>query len=929
MNCRAWGTYVLLAAAFCSYGLDVHAQTREAESAEPDFIVDRVDIEGNDALDRSTLEDSFQIFSGARIRASAIEPRRQQVRQRYEVAGYPDADIRTIVFDTDDPLHKVVRLVIREGAPIRVGAVRLRCPGLPVPLQKQAFDIGSGDVADRATITAALQHGEAFIREHGWFEVAVEPVVTEAVGHRLDVIATCTLGPRYTITVPDPWPLSPSEVGEALELTKERLRPALGFLEHENHVRNLYEQFGYANARVHIERVELNPKRARLIVNIETGKQTRVVTIAFPGADHFEQSFLRDQVFSYLEEDLPGTSILQPVDPLVADDLGLGGIQSTRQTRRRPSRIDPQEVFYATTYHAALEHIRELYQADGYLSVRVAEPVLIAAGRNRVVASISIIEGPRTALARVTVAGNVDMTTREILELAQLALFEPFSYLALEQARLRIVEAYQERGFAFVKVEPVETFSADRSRAAVTLHVEEGPVVHVRRILIRGADRTDEDLVRDRLTFAPGDIYRPSKVSTSQDRLLALGVFNSVRIALVEPTARADEKDVLVTLVERKNQSMGLSGGFSTGQGIHAAFDYAHRNLFGYALGLNLHAQLGYQLFFVDKQVQRRFENLGFGQQLERRITVGLALPYAPFWGDLRNSLDFTYSHDNERDFGLEQQLLAWTGSVRATRAFSVSLTGELEKNDVKLFDGKTLDQYLETVDDARLQRLLRVPDGRSTLVAVRNSLTLDLRNNPFVPTSGLFGTIATEWAHTLSVQHGFFSHFVKLSASVSGYLPLGGGFVWANQLRAGRIFHIEPDSNTYPNRRFFLGGVDTMRGYTQDNLVPQDLADQIRRTPEINPQFVFRGGDAFILLRSELRFPIAGIVGGAIFADVGNLWADADLVEPWRLRPTAGAGVRLQTPIGQIAIDYGFVIVRRAALKESAGALHFAIGLF
>jgi outer membrane protein assembly factor BamA len=120
------------------------------------------------------------------------------------------------------------------------------------------------------------------------------------------------------------------------------------------------------------------------------------------------------------------------------------------------------------------------------------------------------------------------------------------------------------------------------------------------------------------------------------------------------------------------------------------------------------------------------------------------------------------------------------------------------------------------------------------------------------------------------------------------------------------------------------------MRGYFQDELIPQDVAD--RNAKSANPQplnSIVRAGDAFVLVRGELRFPIYGQLGAGIFADIGNLWSDASTMNPIDLRPTAGAGLRLNTPVGPIAVDYGIVIIRRLYLREPFGTLQFSIGLF
>ena len=82
---------------------------------------------------------------------------------------------------------------------------------------------------------------------------------------------------------------------------------------------------------------------------------------------------------------------------------------------------------------------------------------------------------------------------------------------------------------------------------------------------------------------------------------------------------------------------------------------------------------------------------------------------------------------------------------------------------------------------------------------------------------------------------------------------------------------------------------------------------------------------------RLELRFPlkISSALSGGLFLDLGNLWRNPDSIEPvsLRLRTGLGLGVRIATPIGPIAFDYGFNLERYR--WEDVGAPNFSIGLF
>ena len=182
----------------------------------------------------------------------------------------------------------------------------------------------------------------------------------------------------------------------------------------------------------------------------------------------------------------------------------------------------------------------------------------------------------------------------------------------------------------------------------------------------------------------------------------------------------------------------------------------------------------------------------------------------------------------------------------------------------------------------------------------------------------------------------GFRAH---LSQTFSGYVPITTKIGLALTMRLGEIIQLVPTSSTYPDRSFFMGGFDSMRSYQQESMIPQDAADQIARSfvsshfpyeTQIRPENIaVRGGNLFVNPRAELRIPIAGPFETVIFFDTGNLWQNA--MYPFEhgieFRAAAGSGIRIQTPVGPLALDYGFNLTKKS--YEDIGALNFAIGLF
>ena len=85
------------------------------------------------------------------------------------------------------------------------------------------------------------------------------------------------------------------------------------------------------------------------------------------------------------------------------------------------------------------------------------------------------------------------------------------------------------------------------------------------------------------------------------------------------------------------------------------------------------------------------------------------------------------------------------------------------------------------------------------------------------------------------------------------------------------------------------------------------------------------RGGNGVLIMNVELRVPVVGDFGAAVFSDSGNVWERVTDFDITQLRGSVGFGVRYRSPIGPIRVDLGFKLDRR--IGESRQVLHFSIG--
>ncbi len=721
------------------------------------------------------------------------------------------------------------------------------------------------------------------------------------------------------------------------------------------------------------------------------------------------------EIDSFLDEELPGADLFVDPNPRgLSDVLGGGGGTGAIGSRPEPVDLQPDSTYVADTYDRAVAHLKELYRNEGFLHAQVgpvqvlrahcdprsppdrcrplplpprlpetctydatglplpsapldgaytcqpddAKGIACAPSMQLV---IPMKLGPRTRLWDIAFTGVKSVGEQKVAQAAQVALGEPASAAHLDEARRRIADWYKERGNAYVDVKYALEPSPDQTRARVRFDIVEGDQVIVGAIVLRGLEKTHESLVRRRIAIEVGQPFRTSDVRKTQERIATLGVFSSVSVSLSEPYVPQPNKTVIVDLVEREPQYVEVRPGFSTGEGVRGAVEYAHRNLLGLAWGVTVHAQASYlpDFLILDPAVARNYSTLGMADRVATRDTLTFSWPEMGLGPSIRSQLDGIYVRDLERDFTLVKGAVVGTLLWRPFRELQITVGPSYEHNDVHLFGAQTIEGYLSQPDvlgNVELQRLLRVPDGDSYIFAEHGVLTWDRRDSTFNAHRGTYVAAGVEHVDSFPISGTappnlqFESHFLRLTQTLAGYIPLTRRVSLAAEIRFGEIVNVSPCAQpfsssaaqaapvycTYPDRLFFMGGFDSMRGWLQDTFIPQEYVDQIAQKPDLCkdsgsncPGVPLRGGNLMFNPRLELRFPVKSPLEAAVFADVGNLWNDPSYVlsHPLTLRADVGVGLRVQTPVGPLVFDYGVNVTRKS--YEDFGAFHFAIGLF
>ncbi len=593
----------------------------------------------------------------------------------------------------------------------------------------------------------------------------------------------------------------------------------------------------------------------------------------------------------------------------------------------------------------------------------------------RIELRIPVKLGPRTTLWDVAFAGVTAFSEQQVADAAKAGLGDPVNTLRLDDARRRLIDLYKEEGYVYVDVKYTLEPSADNTRARARFEIIEGLQVIVRDIVVVGNRITHTGIVRKRAALTVGQPYRASDIRKTQERVATLNVFTSVSVNLAEPYVPQKYKTVLITVNERLPQAIEQQGGFTTGEGVYYGFEYAHRNIFGDAIAFTLRGRLSYlpTPLILDPQVRQNFTSLDLEKRIAARITASVAFPEIGLGPLVRAQLDAVFIHDLQRDFFITKVAVIPSLQFRPVRQLVLTLSQSVEDNYVKLFQFDSTDAYLNSLASQPqnggrvppdIAKYLLIPDGASFALAQRFLVGWDRRDNSFNASRGTYVVSGVEHVDSFPVYKAvdnvrvFEGHFLRFTETIAGYIPLPRGIRIAAELRFGTNVQLTPTSQTYPDRLFFMGGVESMRGWALSSFLPQDDIDQIAAdfakpdcvngtepaacgTAGAAPNLQkfsaasqpVRGGNLMVNPRLELRVPIVGPLETALFTDIGNLWRRASYpldTGKFPLRASVGAGVRLQTPVGPVAVDYGINVTRHEVYaNEDFGALHFAIGLF
>lgn len=535
----------------------------------------------------------------------------------------------------------------------------------------------------------------------------------------------------------------------------------------------------------------------------------------------------------------------------------------------------PQEEIAAAglKYHeseitAGADRVRGYYVSEGWLDAVVdTSGTKVSGDGTSADVLVRIVEGVRYQFGAVSISGAESYGREELIEALGMKAEGPFNPSSVEAMRGSLRSWLREKGHFEAEVTATaEPLGAVAGRIPVRFDVVSGPIFRITEVVPQGLTRLRPEFIAARFRSVTAGDYSPASLDEKYRELLRTGLFRSIRLAPVKVAPRGLRLNLEIQ--ESKQKEFGFEAGYGSYDGITIQGRVADRNFLrtGRPLSLELKAS------------QRGYE--------------GELLHVDPWFLDsewtLRTRL---YSKVRDED-GYSQK----GAGVRIDASRPIAPHWE--------FSAFTELAITNVTPDGIEPALLGPLDY--TLMSAGIAQKIDRRDDPLNPRRGFLFLSSLE----LDALDGQLA-FGRVTARYSHYRGFGKSLL-AFGLRAGWIIPVGDADDVPIDLRYFNGGGGSVRSFSERNLGPKDSFG--------NPI----GGSFYTVANLEWDFPIAGALGGALFADAGNLLHDATpgLND---LRFGIGAGLRYALPIGPMRIDYGYNPSPKPG--EESGALHLSFG--
>lgn len=628
-----------------------------------------------------------------------------------------------------------------------------------------------------------------------------------------------------------------------------------------------------------------------------------------------------------------------------------------------------RDVYDANLVAKDVERIERFYRARGYYDAKVVATRVVKVGERKVEIEVHVTPGQRVTVRKVEVEQNGLLSlppdvSFKYKELTEIKSGVPFDESLLDQRKQALEDLLKESGFAYAKVKVRATVDLNAHAADIMTELMPGKRARFGEVRIVGLKQIPEGKVRAALSLRQGEQYSVSDQADARQALGDMQLFTRVDVSPDLSNPDVDEVPVLVTLQEDQLRKLVLGGGTvidALKLEMHLRTGWEHKNFLGGARRLSVDVTGGVDLF------PWRLENFETLSSSPKPLwvfdsSVTLEQP-ALFNGRTSGSVKASYSMrpvlyslttkdngtidpDSEVVIGYHKP----SAQVALERNFlgkRIQLKPSYNLQARIPFNYQNLPAGLETIwiSYPRLEAIFQSFAGDIFQDRAKRELSLSFRNSvelaglKVVESRLLGGSVsdvkvepevrflAPIWAKRRDPEQK------AGNITVAGRLKFGfllapdyGSTLRTDQAAAAGSSSdtVNSDQQKLLSRAFYSGGATSNRGYAQmaisphgpvGFLVPTSIncfvnADDARC---IRPLGGFTQWEASLELRYAGLFPITVVA----FADAADVSRDIGALQFKYPHLSVGPGLRYESPVGPIRLDFGIRVPGAQALGQ------------
>lgn len=517
----------------------------------------------------------------------------------------------------------------------------------------------------------------------------------------------------------------------------------------------------------------------------------------------------------------------------------------------------------------------------GYLDAKVALPE-VDYNETGITVNFDVHAGTRYKIGDVDFAGDLlegkDVLT-EVILLDNLKEEDAyFSVATMQDDVKKLTELYNDYGYAFASVDPRTNVDPEAGIINILFLMNPKEKVYIREVVLEGNVDTRDNVILRELRLADGQAYEGAKLRRSIERLNHLQYFDDVQADLL-PTGIPGEADLKIAVKEADTGTISLGVGYSTYDSMGVSASISRRNLFG----------RGYQAS-VQGYLSGKSADMSFNFINPRIYDTKLGFIFSVYAKD-----DEWIDYDRD-SLGTTVGLMYPLGEYSSVRATYTLETYDLY--NVEEDASSTIKEY----------------EGENVASVLGLTLSRNTTDHPLMPTRGTKQSLEFEYGGGIL---GGTDNYYKLTAKYGAYYGLNKSHVLHAKGTVGGIF--ENGDDTVPTfERFYIGGMNSMRGFSYEDLSPIDK----KTGDSIGATRVAYGSLEYIWEADKdlgvYLIPFFDI--GTSFDHEYDDWGD-------HVYYSSGLELRWNSPLGFLRFAYGIPLTKNVEDEDISGRFEFSMG--